>query len=137
VAPALAMSCFVYAGSAQLAALPLMVSGAPMWLVLLTATIVNLRFVIFSAGLQPYFRHLSVGRRLVLGYDFGLRLPAGQPPLGRPRNRRGGTHRADLVLSRAVLCQLDDLAIDVRARHPAGGPHPAVLGAWSSSACWR
>lgn len=69
--PALAMSCFVYAGSAQLAALPLMMSGAPMWLILLTATIVNLRFVIFSAGLRPYFRHLSLGRRLLLGYLTG------------------------------------------------------------------
>ena len=29
---------------------------------------VNLRFVIFSAALQPYFRRFSVGRRLLLGY---------------------------------------------------------------------
>ena len=66
--PALAMSVFVYAGSAQLASLPLIAAGAPVWVILLTATVVNLRFVIFSAGLQPYFRHLSLGRRLVLGY---------------------------------------------------------------------
>jgi len=69
--PALAMSAFVYAGSAQLASLPLIVAGAPIWVVLLTATIVNLRFVVFSAGMQPYFRHLSVPRRLVLGYLTG------------------------------------------------------------------
>jgi len=66
--PALAMSLFVYAGSAQLASLPLIAAGAPVWVILLTATVVNLRFVIFSAGLHPYFRHLSLGRRLVLGY---------------------------------------------------------------------
>ena len=74
---ALAMSAFVYAGSAQLASLPLMAAGAPVWVVLLTATIVNLRFVIFSAGLHSYFRHLSLGRRLLLGYltgDFGYLL---------------------------------------------------------------
>jgi predicted branched-subunit amino acid permease len=69
--PALAMSAFVYAGSAQLASLPLIVAGAPIWVVLLTATIVNLRFVVFSAGMQPYFRHLSLPRRLVLGYLTG------------------------------------------------------------------
>jgi predicted branched-subunit amino acid permease len=77
VGPALAMSAFVYAGSAQLASLPLMAAGAPIWVILLTATIVNLRFVIFSAGLQSYFRHLSLTRRLVLGYltsDFGYLL---------------------------------------------------------------
>jgi predicted branched-subunit amino acid permease len=77
VAPALLMSAFVYAGSAQLASLPLIAAGAPVWVILLTATIVNLRFVIFSAGLQSYFRHLSLGRRLVLGYltsDFGYLL---------------------------------------------------------------
>jgi len=68
VGPALAMSAFVYAGSAQLASLPLMAAGAPAWLILLTATIVNMRFVIFSAGLHPYFRHLSLTRRLILGY---------------------------------------------------------------------
>jgi predicted branched-subunit amino acid permease len=71
LAEALAMSAFVYAGSAQLASLPLMAAGAPVWVILLTATIVNLRFVIFSAGLQSYFHHLSLTRRLVLGYLTG------------------------------------------------------------------
>jgi predicted branched-subunit amino acid permease len=65
---ALAMSALVYAGSAQLAALPLIAAGAPVWLILLTAIIVNLRFVIFSAGLYPYFAKLGLSRRLVLGY---------------------------------------------------------------------
>ena len=66
--PALAMSALVYAASAQLAALPLIAAGAPVWVILLTASVVNLRFVIFSAGLYPYFRHLSLARRLTLGY---------------------------------------------------------------------
>jgi predicted branched-subunit amino acid permease len=71
LAPALAMSATVFAGSAQLASLPLIAAGAPVWVILLTATIVNLRFVIFSAGLQPYFRHLSLPRRALLGYLTG------------------------------------------------------------------
>lgn len=64
----LVMNVLVYAASAQLAAMPLIIGGAPAWLVLLTASIVNLRFVIFSAGLHPYFKTLRLSRRLALGY---------------------------------------------------------------------
>jgi len=63
-----AMSLLVYAGSAQLAVLPLMVSGAPVWVVWATALCVNLRFVIFSAQWRPYFIHLPRGQRLHLAY---------------------------------------------------------------------
>jgi predicted branched-subunit amino acid permease len=68
---AIGMSLLMFAGTAQLAALPLIVADAPLWVVLLTAAVVNLRFVIFSAGLYPYFRHLPLGRRLALGYVTG------------------------------------------------------------------
>jgi predicted branched-subunit amino acid permease len=70
-AEALGMTLLVYAGSAQLAALPLMAADAPIWVVLLTAIVVNLRFVIFSAGLYPYFARYTLGRRLLLGYVTG------------------------------------------------------------------
>jgi len=50
---------------------PLIAAAAPVWLILLTAAIVNLRFVIFSAGLHSYFRKLSLSRRLLLGYLTG------------------------------------------------------------------
>ena len=76
-AQALGMTLLVFAGSAQLAALPLIAASAPIWVVLLTATVVNLRFVIFSAGLQPYFRRFPLRRRLLLGYitsDVGFAL---------------------------------------------------------------
>ena len=62
------MSLTVYAGSAQLAALPLMMVGTPLWVIWATAVCVNLRFVIFSAQLRPYFVHLPRGRRLLAGY---------------------------------------------------------------------
>jgi len=65
---ALTMTLLVYAGSAQLTSLPLIASGAPLWLVFAAGFVVNLRFVIFSAALQPYFRTLSWPRRLALGY---------------------------------------------------------------------
>jgi branched chain amino acid efflux pump len=65
---ALGMTLLVYAGSAQLAALPLIAASAPISVVLLTAAVVNLRFLIFSAALQPYFRRHSLLRRAALGY---------------------------------------------------------------------
>ena len=68
---ALFMSLTVYAGSAQLAVLPLMVAGAPLWVVWLTATCVNLRFVIFSSMWRSYFAHLPRRHRLALGYFSG------------------------------------------------------------------
>ncbi|QCP48358.1 branched-chain amino acid ABC transporter permease [Trinickia violacea] len=71
VPQALAMSLLVYAGSSQLAVLPLLAAKLPVWTVLLTAAMVNMRFVIFSAGLAPHFSYLTLPRRLVLGYFNG------------------------------------------------------------------
>jgi predicted branched-subunit amino acid permease len=65
---AIAMSLLVYAGSAQLAALPLIVAGAPLWVIVATGFITNLRFVIYSAALRPHFAAHSLGRRVALGY---------------------------------------------------------------------
>lgn len=68
---ALFMSLTVYAGSAQLAVLPLMMAGAPLWVVWFTATCVNLRFVILSALWRSFFDHLSLRHRLALSYFSG------------------------------------------------------------------
>lgn len=65
---ALLMGVIVFAGSSQLAAIPLIASGAPMWVVLATGFCVNLRFVVFSAHLRPYMMHLPMGQRLLSGY---------------------------------------------------------------------
>jgi len=65
---ALLMTMVVYAGSAQLAALPLIAAGAPIWVIGMTALMVNLRFVIFSAVIGPHFAHLPWWRRLWYGY---------------------------------------------------------------------
>lgn len=62
------MTLMVYAGSAQLTSLPLIESSAPLWLIFAAGTVVNVRFLIFGAALQPYFRHMSWAKRLVLGY---------------------------------------------------------------------
>jgi predicted branched-subunit amino acid permease len=93
---ALGMSLLVFAGTAQLAALPLIALGLPVWTILLTAFVVNLRFVIFSIGMQAHFRVLPLWRRAILGYftaDFGYlmytsRYPDPHPPEETPAARR-------------------------------------------------
>jgi predicted branched-subunit amino acid permease len=62
------MALIVFAGSMQLAVLPLMVANVPMWIVFFTAMVVNLRFVIFAAAIGPHFAHLPWYRRIWHGY---------------------------------------------------------------------
>lgn len=71
LAQALGMALIAYAGSAQLAAVPLMIAGAPVWVVLLTATAVNLRFVIYSLALRDTLARGPLPRRIGLGYLIG------------------------------------------------------------------
>ncbi len=65
---AMLMSLAVYAGSAQLAAMPLIAAGAPLWVIWATAACMNLRFVIFSAHWRKYFGRLPRAQRLLLMY---------------------------------------------------------------------
>ena len=68
---AIVISLLVYAGSAQLATLPLIVAGQPFWIISLAAFVTNLRFVIYSASLRRWFEAYSLRRRAVLGYFTG------------------------------------------------------------------
>jgi predicted branched-subunit amino acid permease len=68
VTEAVAMTLLVYAGSSQLAAIPLIVAGAPVWVIWATGCCVNLRFVVFSLHLRTYLMHLPRWRRLVNGF---------------------------------------------------------------------
>lgn len=65
---AVTMSLLVFAGSSQLAAMPLIAVGAPVWVILSTSFCVNLRFVVFSAHMRPYLMHLPLRWRMFLGY---------------------------------------------------------------------
>jgi 4-azaleucine resistance transporter AzlC len=65
---AIMMSLLVYAGSAQLAALPLIVAGAPLWVIVATGLVTNLRFVIYSAAIRPYFVDQPLRKRAALGF---------------------------------------------------------------------
>jgi 4-azaleucine resistance transporter AzlC len=65
---ALGMSVFVFAGAAQLAAVPLMSAGASVAVVVLTVLVVNLRLTLYSASLAPHFRRLPAGWKGLLSY---------------------------------------------------------------------
>ncbi len=65
---AMGMNVIVFAGVAQIGTLPLIVAGAPLWLIGLTALALNLRFVIFSAAISRGFEGIGVLRRLISGY---------------------------------------------------------------------
>jgi predicted branched-subunit amino acid permease len=64
----LLMAVLVFAGSSQLAAIPLLAAGAPAWVILATAACVILRYIVFSAHLRPYVMHQRFWRRLLSGY---------------------------------------------------------------------
>jgi 4-azaleucine resistance transporter AzlC len=63
-----AMCLFVSAGTAQFVALPMIASGAPAGLLVVTAYIVNLRHYLMAAGLAPYLAGLSRPRLAVLAH---------------------------------------------------------------------
>ena len=65
---AMGMSLLVYAATAQLGALPLIASGAPLWLIFLTGLVLNLRFLIFSASIAPAFHDRPWAQRLASSY---------------------------------------------------------------------
>ena len=65
---AMAMSVLVYAGASMLAAAQLVAEGAPALVIVIAAAIVNLRHVMYSASLRPYFMGETLARRLAVSY---------------------------------------------------------------------
>lgn len=92
VPQAIVMTLLMYAGSAQLACMPLIAAGAPLGVMLLTAGVVNLRFIIYGLGLAPAFRGEAAWRKLLLGYlnaelGYALFVPRFAEDPGRPHRR--------------------------------------------------
>lgn len=105
VPQAIGMTLLVYAGSAQLAALPLIAANMPLWTIFLTAAIVNLRFVIFGAAIQPHFGHRPLARRLGLGFlngDVGFVLFMQRYPPGEASLRIDAAEREAYFLGLAI-----------------------------------
>lgn len=64
----LGMTLLFFAGSAQMAALQLLRNDAFALVILLTALVINLRFVMYSASLAPYLHHLPRRWKWPLAY---------------------------------------------------------------------
>ncbi|SCY58237.1 AzlC family ABC transporter permease [Desulfoluna spongiiphila] len=58
----------IFAGAAQLAVTHLFVMGAPAVVMVLTALVINLRFVMYSASISPHFRPVPGRWRPLLSY---------------------------------------------------------------------
>ena len=65
---AVGMSVVVFAGASQLAAIDLIGSNAPFAVVVATAVVINLRMLMYSASIAPFFQSLSTRVRTLLAY---------------------------------------------------------------------
>ncbi|MDZ4064241.1 MAG: AzlC family ABC transporter permease [Coriobacteriia bacterium] len=68
VVEALGMSLFVNAGASQIVATQLFIDGAPIWIALATALVVNLRMFIYSVSIAPVLESASWRLRPLLGH---------------------------------------------------------------------
>ncbi len=63
-----AMSAVVFAGSAQFIMAQLWAQGTPVFVVILTVLVVNLRHALYSASVAPYVKHLPPAWKAFLPY---------------------------------------------------------------------
>ncbi|MDZ4168271.1 MAG: AzlC family ABC transporter permease [Coriobacteriia bacterium] len=68
VTEAMAMSLFVNAGASQIVATTIFDAGAPLWVALATALIVNARMFIYSTSIAPVFADTPAWLRPILGH---------------------------------------------------------------------
>lgn len=65
---AFSMSWIIFAGSSQIAATQLFASGAPILVIICTAAVVNLRFMMYSTSIAPHLASLGKRWQLLLSY---------------------------------------------------------------------
>jgi 4-azaleucine resistance transporter AzlC len=63
------MSILVYAGSSQLIAIGLIAAGSTAWSVVLTTFVVNLRHLLLSAAMSPYFQRWKKTELAAFAYE--------------------------------------------------------------------
>jgi 4-azaleucine resistance transporter AzlC len=68
LAEAVGFSMGIFAGASQLAALELLGTGAPAWVAIMTAAVINLRMAMYSASIASYMTDQSIARRWVASY---------------------------------------------------------------------
>ncbi len=66
--PAIMLSIIVFAGASQIAIADLIGKGAPFFVIILTAVIINLRFVMYSASIAPHFKKAPTWAKYILAY---------------------------------------------------------------------
>jgi predicted branched-subunit amino acid permease len=99
----------IYGGSAQLAAVTLLKVGAGMLAVVATAAVVNARFLVYAAALEPLFRDQPrwfrwSGPQLIVDQTYGL--TAGRAELAEPAVFRRYWLAAGAVLSTVWLSSI-------------------------------
>jgi 4-azaleucine resistance transporter AzlC len=62
------MSVFIFAGASQVATVSLLSTNAPFWIVIATAALINLRFIIYSATVSPFIHKASRPLRAFMAY---------------------------------------------------------------------
>ena len=87
----LGITVIVFAGASQLAALELLGGGAPLAVVIGTAVVINLRMVMYSASIAPYFATYRRRTRATLAYlltDHAYALSVAEYAENEDRDRR-------------------------------------------------
>jgi 4-azaleucine resistance transporter AzlC len=102
---ALAMSAFVFAGSAQFIAVGLIAAGTPVSIIIVTTFVVNLRHLLYSAALLPELRNLSQGWRFILA--FFLTDETFAVSAGRYRSKDGSDHKHWYQLGSSIIMYLN------------------------------
>jgi 4-azaleucine resistance transporter AzlC len=96
---AVGMSVIVFAGASQLAALDLIGRDAPLSVVVVTAVVINLRMLMYSASIAPHFR--AFAGRVKAGLSYLLTDQAYALSIARFRST-DGTDRAAYYLGTAL-----------------------------------
>lgn len=68
IAAAVGFSTIVFAGASQLAAIDVLSSGGAAVVAALAACTINLRMLLYSASIAPYYAHETSARRMVVAY---------------------------------------------------------------------
>lgn len=62
------MSSIIFAGSAQFMIAQLVRAGTPVFVIVLTGLVINLRHALYSVSLAPHLKHLPISWKAILAY---------------------------------------------------------------------
>ncbi|HEY7678544.1 MAG TPA: AzlC family ABC transporter permease [Candidatus Methylomirabilis sp.] len=94
------MAATIYAAPVQIAVAELWTAGAPLFQMVVTGLVINLRFLIISFTLVPYFRYLRGAARALAAQTVSMSSFAGTLT---PMQRAGGAEATRIYLSVGVV----------------------------------